>query len=65
MTISPGQVDRSSTPWLLDLMRFGHLPVSSLVTHTLGLDRMEDAYELFARGPTTGAAVSDPRSARV
>lgn len=32
-------------------MRFGHLPVSRLVTHTIGMDRMEDAYEAFARGP--------------
>ncbi|WP_406177455.1 alcohol dehydrogenase catalytic domain-containing protein [Streptomyces sp. NBC_00996] len=55
VTISTGQVDTSSTPWLLDLMRFGRLPVSPLVTHTFGLDRMEDAYEVFARGNTTGA----------
>ncbi|MYW19279.1 zinc-binding dehydrogenase, partial [Streptomyces sp. SID2955] len=55
VTISTGQVDTSSTPWLLELMRFGHLPVSQLITHTLGFDRMEDAYEVFARGPSTGA----------
>jgi alcohol dehydrogenase len=55
VTISTGQVDTSSTPWLLELLRFGHLPVSPLVTHTFGLDRMEDAYEVFARGTSTGA----------
>ncbi|MFF7236716.1 alcohol dehydrogenase catalytic domain-containing protein [Streptomyces collinus] len=55
VTISTGQVDTSSTPWLLELMRFGQLPVSRLVTHTFGFDRMEDAYEVFARGPSTGA----------
>lgn len=55
MTISTGQVDTSSTPWLLELMRFGRLPVSRLVTHTFGLDHMEDAYEVFAHGTTTGA----------
>ncbi|MET9450494.1 alcohol dehydrogenase catalytic domain-containing protein [Streptomyces cinerochromogenes] len=55
VTISTGQVNTSSTPWLLELMRFGHLPVSQLVTHTFGFDRMEDAYEVFARGPSTGA----------
>jgi alcohol dehydrogenase len=55
VTISTGQVDTSSTPWLLDLMRFGRLPVSPLVTHTFGLDRMEEAYEVFARGTTAGA----------
>ncbi|MET8582367.1 alcohol dehydrogenase catalytic domain-containing protein [Streptomyces collinus] len=55
VTISTGQVDTSSTPWLLGLMRFGHLPVAPLVTHTFGLDGMEDAYEVFARGTSTGA----------
>ncbi|OLZ69061.1 alcohol dehydrogenase [Streptomyces sp. IMTB 2501] len=55
VTISMGQVDTSSTPRLLDLMRFGRLPVSRLITHTFGLDRMEDAYEVFAHGTTTGA----------
>ncbi|MET9016435.1 alcohol dehydrogenase catalytic domain-containing protein [Streptomyces olivaceoviridis] len=55
VTISTGQVDTSSTSWLLELVRFGHLPVSRLVTHTFGMDRMEDAYEAFARGPGTGA----------
>jgi alcohol dehydrogenase len=55
VTISTGQVDTSSTPWLLELVRFGRLPVSQLVTHTLALDRMEEAYEVFSQGTTTGA----------
>ena len=55
VTISTGQVDTSATLWLLELMRCGRLPVSGLVTHTFGLSRMEDAYELFAHGATTGA----------
>ncbi|MEV7687497.1 alcohol dehydrogenase catalytic domain-containing protein [Streptomyces bungoensis] len=55
MTISTGQVDTSSTPWLLELMRFGRLSTAGLVTHTFGLDRMKDAYEVFADGPATGA----------
>lgn len=55
MTISTGQVDTSSTPWLLELLRFGGLPVSHLVTHTFGLDRTEYAYEVFSQGATTGA----------
>ncbi|WP_230193779.1 alcohol dehydrogenase catalytic domain-containing protein [Streptomyces coriariae] len=55
MTISTGQVDTSSTPWLLELLRFGRLPVSQLVTHTFGLDRMAHAYEVFSQGATTGA----------
>ncbi|WP_329467491.1 alcohol dehydrogenase catalytic domain-containing protein [Streptomyces sp. NBC_01431] len=55
VTISTGQVDTSSTPWLLELLRFGRLPVSRLVTHTYGLDRVEHAYEVFSQGTTTGA----------
>lgn len=55
LTISTGQVDTSSTRWLLELVRYGDLPISGLVTHTLPLDRMEDAYEAFAGGTTTGA----------
>ncbi|MBD0422701.1 alcohol dehydrogenase catalytic domain-containing protein [Streptomyces sp. TRM S81-3] len=55
MTISTGQVDTSSTPWLLDLVTSGRLHVSHLVTHTFGLDRAEDAYEVFSRGTDTGA----------
>ncbi|WP_406481025.1 alcohol dehydrogenase catalytic domain-containing protein [Streptomyces sp. NBC_01615] len=55
VTISTGQVDTSSTPWLLDLVTSGRLRVSSLVTHTLGLDRMEEAYEIFSHGTDTGA----------
>ncbi|WP_031077870.1 alcohol dehydrogenase catalytic domain-containing protein [Streptomyces sp. NRRL S-118] len=55
LTISTGQVDTSSTPWLLDLMAAGRLPVSELVTHSMGLGRMEEAYEVFSQGTETGA----------
>jgi alcohol dehydrogenase len=55
VTISTGQVDTSSTPWLLELVRYGRLHVSQLVTHSFGLDRMEDAYDVFAHGTSTGA----------
>ncbi|MGY4742272.1 alcohol dehydrogenase catalytic domain-containing protein [Streptomyces sp. ATMOS53] len=55
VTISTGQVDTSSTSWLLGLVRYGDLPVSGLVTHAFPLDRMEDAYEAFAHGTATGA----------
>ncbi|KUO19295.1 alcohol dehydrogenase catalytic domain-containing protein [Streptomyces dysideae] len=55
VTISTGQVDTSSTPWLLELVRYGRLHVSRLVTHTFALDRMQDAYEVFSHGTTTGA----------
>ncbi|WP_260460032.1 hypothetical protein [Streptomyces sp. WAC04114] len=36
-------------------MRYGDLPISGLVTHTLPLDRMQDAYQAFVGGTTTGA----------
>ncbi|MFF8864774.1 alcohol dehydrogenase catalytic domain-containing protein [Streptomyces sp. NPDC015139] len=55
VTISTGQVDTSSTKWLLELVRFGRLQLSPLITHTLAFDRMEDAYEVFAHGTETGA----------
>ncbi|MGW7406555.1 alcohol dehydrogenase catalytic domain-containing protein [Streptomyces sp. NPDC054833] len=55
VTISTGQVDTSSTPWLLDLVTLGRLPVSQLVTHTFSLDRMVDAYDVFSHGTDTGA----------
>lgn len=55
LTISTGQVDTSSTPWPLDLVASRRLHVSHLVTHTLGLSRMEDAYEVFGHGTDTGA----------
>ncbi|WP_171118669.1 MULTISPECIES: alcohol dehydrogenase catalytic domain-containing protein [Streptomyces] len=55
VTISTGQVDTYSTPWLTELVRYGRLHVSQLVTHTFGLDQMEDAYEVFSHGTTSGA----------
>lgn len=55
VTISTGQVDTSSTPWLLEQVQFGRLPVAELVTHSFVLDRMEHAYEVFAHGTSTGA----------
>ncbi|CAM5632842.1 alcohol dehydrogenase catalytic domain-containing protein [Streptomyces hirsutus] len=55
VTISTGQVDTSSTPWLLDLVTSGRLHISPLVTHTFGLSRMENAYEVFSHGTDTGA----------
>ncbi|MFD5256323.1 alcohol dehydrogenase catalytic domain-containing protein [Streptomyces bobili] len=55
VTISTGQVDASSTPWLLDLVTTRRLPISQLITHTFGLDHVGDAYEVFAHGRDTGA----------
>ena len=33
----------------------GRLPTSALVTHTFPLERMEEAYDVFARAADTGA----------
>ncbi|WP_279329661.1 alcohol dehydrogenase catalytic domain-containing protein [Streptomyces sp. OS603R] len=55
VTISTGQVDTSSTPWLMELLRFGRLRVSPLITHTLRLDQAEEAYEVFSKGTESGA----------
>ncbi|MGW1952928.1 alcohol dehydrogenase catalytic domain-containing protein [Streptomyces sp. NPDC001920] len=55
VTISTGQVDTYSIPWLMELVRFGRLHVSQLVTHTFGLDRVEDAYGVFSHGTQSGA----------
>ncbi|RZB15312.1 alcohol dehydrogenase [Streptomyces sp. F001] len=55
VTISTGQVDTSSIPWLLDLVTSGRLHISQLVTQTFTLDRMKNAYEVFAHGTDTGA----------
>jgi alcohol dehydrogenase len=50
--MSPG---RAATAWLLDLVTSGRLHISQLVTHTFGLSRIEDAYEVFSHGTDTGA----------
>ncbi len=55
VTISTGQVDTFSTPWLLDLVTSGRLHISQLVTHTFNLDQIKDAYEVFSHGTDTGA----------
>ncbi|MFJ4621867.1 zinc-dependent alcohol dehydrogenase family protein [Streptomyces sp. NPDC088812] len=55
VTITTGLVDTSSTPTLLRLAAAGRLPTPELVTHTFPLDRMEEAYDVFARAAETGA----------
>jgi alcohol dehydrogenase len=55
VTITTGLVDTHSTPTLLRMMAAGRLPAASLVTHTFPLDRMEEAYDVFARAADTGA----------
>ncbi|HEY5836334.1 zinc-dependent alcohol dehydrogenase family protein [Streptomyces sp.] len=55
VTIRTGLVDTYSTPTLLRMLVDGRLPASSLVTHTFELNRMEEAYDVFARPAETGA----------
>ncbi|MFI8091033.1 zinc-dependent alcohol dehydrogenase family protein [Streptomyces sp. NPDC086080] len=55
VTITTGLVDTYSTPTLLRMASAGRLPTSQLVTHTFPLDRMEEAYEVFADAAETGA----------
>ncbi|WP_060905590.1 zinc-dependent alcohol dehydrogenase family protein [Streptomyces scabiei] len=55
VTITTGLVDTHSTPTLLRMAAAGRLPTAQLVTHTFPLDRMEEAYDIFARAADTGA----------
>lgn len=55
VTITTGLVDTRSTPTLLRMAAAGRLPTAQLVTHTFPLDRMEEAYDVFARAADTGA----------
>ncbi|WP_445527711.1 zinc-dependent alcohol dehydrogenase family protein [Streptomyces cyslabdanicus] len=55
VTITTGLVDTRSTPTLLRMAAAGRLPASQLVTHTFPLERMEEAYDVFAHAAETGA----------
>ncbi|MFG2147284.1 zinc-dependent alcohol dehydrogenase family protein [Streptomyces sp. NPDC048696] len=55
VTITTGLVDTYSTPTLLRMAAAGRLPTAELVTHTFELERMEEAYDVFARAADTGA----------
>ncbi|MFA3872613.1 alcohol dehydrogenase catalytic domain-containing protein [Streptomyces sp. MMCC 100] len=55
ITITTGLVDTHSTPTLLRMAAAGRLPTAGLVTHTFPLDRMEEAYDVFASAADTGA----------
>ena len=55
ITITTGLVDTCTTPTLLRLVTSGQLDASLFVTHHLPLDRMEEAYDVFARAADTGA----------
>jgi alcohol dehydrogenase len=55
LTLTTGLVDTRSTPTLLRMAAASRLPLGDLVTHTFPLDRMEEAYDVFARAADTGA----------
>ena len=55
VTITTGLVDTYSTGRLLGLVAGHHLDPASLVTQTFPLDRMLEAYDVFARAGETGA----------
>lgn len=55
LTLTTGLVDTHSTPALLRMAAAGRLPTSSLVTHVLPLERMEEAYDVFSCAADTGA----------
>jgi alcohol dehydrogenase len=55
VTLTTGLVDTHSTPTLLRMAAAGRLPTSQLVTHTFPLERMEEAYDVFAHAAETGA----------
>lgn len=55
ITITTGLVDASSTPTLMRLVASGQLDVSRFITHWLGLDEFEKAYEIFGHAAGSGA----------
>ncbi|WP_128374711.1 zinc-dependent alcohol dehydrogenase family protein [Streptomyces cavernae] len=55
VTITTGLVDTYSTPTLMRMAAAGRLPTSALITHVFPLERMEEAYDVFAGAAETGA----------
>ena len=53
--MATGLVDTRTTPELLGMVTAGRLDVTPLVTHTFGLDEVEEAYDVFSRPDETGA----------
>ncbi|MFF9689436.1 alcohol dehydrogenase catalytic domain-containing protein [Streptomyces sp. NPDC014623] len=55
VTISTGQVDASSTRWLLDTLTAQHVQrLSRLITRELGFAQTEEAYKILATAAETG-----------
>lgn len=55
VTITTGLVDTRTTPVLLRMLADGLFDPNLLVTHRFALDRMMEAYDVFARPAETGA----------
>jgi alcohol dehydrogenase len=55
ITITTGLVDASSTPTLMRLVATGQLDASRFITHRLGLNDLEHAYDVFADAASNGA----------
>ncbi|WBB76350.1 zinc-dependent alcohol dehydrogenase family protein [Micromonospora sp. WMMD1128] len=55
VTITTGLVDTRTTPKLLDMLVAGQLDTAHMVTHRYTLDRIIEAYDVFARPAETGA----------
>ena len=55
ITITTGLKDTSSTPTLMRLVTSGQIDAKRFITHRLGLDEFEAAYDVFARAADTGA----------
>ena len=55
ITITTGLKDTSSTPTLMRLVTSGQIHAKRFITHRLGLDEFEAAYDVFARAADTGA----------
>ena len=55
VTITTGLVDTYSTPTLMRLVQGRQFDAERFVTHHFTMDQFEEAYDVFARAPDTGA----------
>jgi len=55
ITITTRLVDTSSTPMLLNTVRSGRIDPSRLITHHFTLDKIQDAYDVFANAAKSRA----------
>jgi alcohol dehydrogenase len=55
ITITTGLVDASSTPTLMRLLTTGQLDAGRFITHRLGMDEFDKAYDIFGDAAGTGA----------